>query len=907
LTPRRSRIARLLAALFIRGADAPFILRDLDDSFDHDVARGLSPADVRRRDLRNIVASAGSVWAEALRPSAWRPSLVDVRLGLRTILRTPGLSFVAVLALAIGIPVGLAPMHVVDALERPLPGDPDGRIRTLCYWRDTVHEHATAGDYSLWRTSLRSFGALAAYRLTTVNLDRGGAGLSVPGVETTASTFDILRTPARLGRLLRADDERSGAPGVVVIGYDLWRAQFGGDPDIVGRPLLIGGAPFSVVGVMPPAFRFPTSHQLWMPLRLPDDGGGPRSGATVVVFGRLSDGVTPDTAQAELQALTRSLSAEDLSRRSSAGAKADPDSFDRLRAAVLPTWHLNFDFPSSGGLRALPEFSLVQVLMLAPLFVACVNVGLLILAQTSTRASEFAVRTALGAGRGRILTQVFVEFMVLALIAVGAGLLILDWLPGRLLTALGITLPYWIDTGLNAATVLRGLVLAASCAVIAGVVPAVRMTGRSIDTNIRQARATRPAKRLGGLSSALIVIDVAVAVVTIGVAGGLWGKVQATNPSETNDGIRADEILSVTLDVRSTQRQQIARVQAALVERLRGEPDVRAVTFATALPRMDHPISLMDVDQDAAAVAAPAADPPRASAAESRGPFKVRTARIAIDFFDELKQPLVAGRSFDFRDLEQRAGTIIVNTTFAQRAFGSLNPIGRRVRLATPDRVPVGPWLEIVGVVGHMGVHALTPSQDDGVYLPLAEGDVNPVRLAIWARGDAAVLAPRVHELASAVAPNAVITMPIPLDEMFEGDWYLLKAFVLGAALLVGVLLSLAASALYAILSLVVSQRTREIGIRVALGANQWGIAREVATRAVVQIGAGVLIGLPFAGALCYEFLELTGLGRSVPGAVTMALVLGASVMLLVSLTACTVPTLRALRIAPMDALRKEG
>jgi putative ABC transport system permease protein len=372
------------------------------------------------------------------------------------------------------------------------------------------------------------------------------------------------------------------------------------------------------------------------------------------------------------------------------------------------------------------------------------------------------------------------------------------------------------------------------------------------------------------------------------------------------DGIRAEEILSVTLDVPSSQRQQVALAQAALVERLRREPHVRAVTFATVLPRMDHPVRLMDIDQDAAvaraSVAAPASTP-----AGAAGPFKVRTARIAIDFFDELKQPLVAGRGFDSRDLKKDARAIIVNTTFAQRAFGTTNVIGRRVRQATPDRAPVGPWLEIVGVVGHMGVHALTPSQDDGVYLPLAEGDVNPVRLAIWVRGDPALLAARVQALARAVDPNAVIAMPIPLDQMFEGDWYFLRAFVLGAALLVGVLLSLAASALYAILSLVVSLRTREIGIRVALGANRWGVARHVAARAVVQIGTGVLLGLPFAGALCYEFLELTGSGRSVPGAVAMALLLGVSVMLLVSLTACTVPTLRALRIAPIDALRQEG
>ena len=877
---RRSRLSRILAALLIRGREAPFVLRDLDDAFNHDVARGVLPGEARRRDLRNILTSAWSMWAESLRLSAWRPSWIDVRLGLRTIKRTPGLSVVAVCALAIGIPVGLAPMHAVDALERPLPGDPAGRIRTLCYWRDVVHEPATAGDFTLWRTSLRSFSTLAAYRATTVNIDMGGAGLSIPAIETTASTFEILRSLPMLGRILRADDERTGAPAVVVIGHDLWRAQFGADRAIVGRSLPIGGTSYSVVGVMPAGFRFPTSHQVWMPLRLPD-GAEPRSGAPLEVFGRLVDGVTPESSQAELQALASSL------------AIGNPDRFDRLRAAVLPAWHLTFDFPSPGGLRTLPEFSLVQVLMLLPLFVACVNVGLLILAQTSTRASEFAVRTALGATRGRILMQVFVEFMVLAVLATGAGLLILDSLPGRLLPALGITLPYWIDTGLSTATVLRGLALAIGCAVIAGVAPAFRLTGRSIDANIKRARASRLGSRIGGLSGALIVIDVAVAVVAIGVAGGLWGKVQATKANTVTDGIRADEVLSVTLNVPSTERDQVTRTQAALVDKLRAEADVRAVTFGTALPRMDHPSLLMEVETD--------------PAARRTGPLKVRAARVATDFFEALDQPLVAGRGFDARDLRKDATSIIVNTTFAQRAFGSTNAIGRRVRQATSDGAAAGPWFEIVGIVGHMGVHPLTPSQDDGVYLPLAAGEVNPVRLAIWTRGSPSDFAARVHELARAVDPHAVITMPMPLEDMFEGDWYFLRGFVAGALVLVGVLLSLAASALYAILSLVVSQQTREIGIRVALGASQWRIAREVARRAIVQIGAGVLLGLPFSGALSYEFLELTGSGRSVPGAAALASALGVTVMLLVSLTACTVPTLRALRIAPVDALRTES
>src|SRR5690606_16226170 len=218
-----------------------------------------------------------------------------------------------------------------------------------CYWRDTVHEPATAGDYVFWRASLRSFESLAAYRPAPVHVEIGGADVPIAAIETTASAFRVLGTSPTFGRVLHDEDEAAGAPNVVVIGYDLWRAQLGGDPGILGRTLRIAGAPYEVVGVMPPGFRFPTPHQLWMPLRIRDDGRGPRTGAPLVVFGRLADGVTGDTAQAEVQALTSSLSS---------GA---PERFDRLRGAVLPAWHLTFDFPSPGGLRALPEFSLVQL------------------------------------------------------------------------------------------------------------------------------------------------------------------------------------------------------------------------------------------------------------------------------------------------------------------------------------------------------------------------------------------------------------------------------------------------------------------------------------------------------------------------------------------------------------------
>ncbi|MEZ5316843.1 MAG: ABC transporter permease [Vicinamibacterales bacterium] len=887
MTPRRSWIARALAALLIRGAEAPFVLRDLDDAREQDLARGLTPGQVRRRDLVNIVASAASLWTDRFRPSTWRPSWIDVRLGVRMLGRHPGLTAVAVFALALGIPTGLAPMHVVDALEGHLPEDPNGRLRMLCYTRDSVHAEATMGDFALWRSSLRSFDAMAAFRSGEFNLDPDDAVASVRGLETTASIFDVLGTPPLLGRTLRPADESPGAAAVVVIGHDLWQTRFGGDPAVIGRSVRVGGVPHAIVGVMPEGFLFPARHQVWLPLA---DRAGvePREGTEVRILGRLADGVAAADAKAEVAALTRSVAAR------------DPEAFERLRPSVLPTWHLMFGFPAEGGLRSLPEFYPLQFALLLPLLVACVNVGLLIFARTATRASEFAVRTALGASRARILIQVFTESLVLAVIASGAGLLILGWLPGRLMTMVGLTLPYWIDPRLTLATVIRALALAAGSAAIAGVVPALRLTGASIQRNIQRARARRSGVRFGGLSSALIVIDVAVAIVAIGFAAGVWGKIQSTRPNEAMDGIRAAEYLSATLDVSGApgdsaadRERRAARTQAGLVERLRAEPGVRAATFGTALPRMDHRIRYIEIEAPDGSVDAT--------------PRQVAMARVATDFFTELGRPILAGRAFESRDLSAEVRSVIINTTLVDHAFGGRSPIGRRVRYVTRDGAPAGPWLDVVGVVGRLGAHALTPDRDDGLYEPLAPGAVNPVRLAIHTTGDPAALAPRVRALALDVDPRAVVSAFTPLDRVYEQDWYVLGLIELGGVLLVGVLLSLAASALYAILSFTVTERTREIGIRVALGADPWRVARHVARRAILQVGLGVLIGLPLAGRLMFEFLEVSGFEPSTGTAVFLALAQGAAVLVVVSLAACTVPTLRALRIMPVEALRGDG
>ena len=271
------------------------------------------------------------------------------------------------------------------------------------------------------------------------------------------------------------------------------------------------------------------------------------------------------------------------------------------------------------------------------------------------------------------------------------------------------------------------------------------------------------------------------------------------------------------------------------------------------------------------------------------------------NYFDALDHPILAGRAFDTNDLGEDGSAVIVNTTFVKQLLGGRNPIGRRVRYRTQADGEPGPWYEIVGLVGSLGMHVLDPVDDEGMYHPLAPGEINPVRLAIHVGDDPESFTPRLRALASEVDPTAVIVDPIALDRVFEGDWYLVVGMVLGGAILVCILLALAASSIYAIMSFSVAQRTREIGIRTAMGARRWSIAVTVAKRAMMQLGVGVLLGMPIAWRLFSRQTDSTliglvvGIGPSV------------SVMIIVGLLACTGPTLRALRIMPTEALREGG
>ncbi len=480
-------------------------------------------------------------------PGRWRvpnPGLswLDVKVGLRMLVKHPGLTCVAVFALAVGIPVGLVPMHAANALQAPPPFDEADRIQVLKNFNVATSswEAPSLYDFAQWREALTSFETLGATtRGASYNvLSEDGRAAPVRGAEVTASTFDIVRVRPLLGRTLIPADEVVGAPRVVVISYDLWQSRLGGAPDVVGRAIRIGGVPRTVVGVMPEKFLFPIRDHLWLPMRvhaLTDEHG---QGRARTIFGRLSDGVSPQEAQAELTAVGGRMAIE------------LPDMHGRLRQEVMP-FTVGLFGTGKGGLQAEAGFYAFQVLALLVLLVACANVGMLILARTAAGSEELAVRTALGASRTRVVSQLFTEALVFAVLAAGVGLLIADRVSLSGFDWLLNLLPYWIDLRVTPGTVFWALSLAVLSAGLVSVVPALKVTGRAVRLNIQRASAGRAGLRFGGISSALIIADVTLAVATLGLAVGL-----SDGLTEVRDGlgIRAEQFLSAELRIDPTDR-----------------------------------------------------------------------------------------------------------------------------------------------------------------------------------------------------------------------------------------------------------------------------------------------------------------------------------------------------------------
>jgi predicted permease len=854
-------------------------------------AKGLTPDEARRQ--ARVAFGGVEMHKEVLRDGrglAWIGGLaLDVKLAARLLARYPWLTVVSCAAMAFGIAAGVGGFEFRTQLVNPsLPLDEGSQIVGLRNW-DTARNRVastTAADLDAWRDSLtrvRDISAVSVFRRNLI-IDEGGSE-TVAVAAMTASGFRVTREPPFLGRTLVEADDEPGAPPVVVVGYEVWRRRFSSDPKVVGRIVRLGREQATVVGVMPEGFVFPSAQGLWVPLREAANDSAPGGGPDLFVFGRLARDASRAQAQAELTALG-DRTARDL-----------PATHAQRRPQLVPFAWLMFD---PGGIQI--GLALANTFLIMLLVLVSANVALLMFARAATRETEIAVRSALGARRGRIVMQLFVEALVLAALAVVVGLVAaragLGSLHAMFEADRGRSLPFWMGTTLTPTTVIYAGALTILSAVIIGVLPGLNVTGREHQARLRQSTARDGGVRFGGVWGAVIAVQVSVTLM-FPAAAFFFHRI-VINGQTQDVGFAAHEYLSARLELdrdlapgvpldtsEQAFRSRVRGTYAELARRVLAEPAVVGLTFVDPLPGTGHPGWRIEIEGDTARPGADAARPP-----------EVSSASMALNFFDVLGAPVIAGRPFTAADLDSSAGVVIVNQSFVNDVFGGQNPIGRRIRRARVDDTQTpGPWLEIVGVVRDLGMVG-RDGRSAGLYNPVSLDMASPLRVAIRLKGDSESFATRLRSVASGVDPSLQLNELMPLDAAGASGWlesqYLSRVLTVLSA--IALLLSL--TAIYAVMAYTVSTRTREIGLRVALGADRRRVIATILRRPVAQVGVGIVAG----GILVA--VTFLGLFNSMPTGTEAALITAYCVLMMgVCLLACAVPTRRALRVEPARAL----
>ncbi|HEX8360156.1 MAG TPA: ABC transporter permease [Longimicrobium sp.] len=816
---------------------------------------------------------------------------LDFKLGGRMLVKYPGLTLVGGLAMAFAIWAGSIAFVMVGQFLHPTLPLPGGeRVVRIHTWDASANEleKRTLSDFLAWRGGLRSVTDLGASRDVSLNLMVGrNVGPPVSAAEVTASAFRIAPEPPLLGRTLVPADERPGAPPVVVIGHDVWQKRFAGDPGVVGRTVQLGGAYATVVGVMPEGFGFPVAHEMWTPLQPDALVPAPREGPDVAVFGRLAPGATFEGAQAELAAFGRRAAA------------ATPQTHRHLQPHVTP-------YTSAFPGNELPALFSVNLVAVTLLVLICSNVALLLFARAASREGELVVRSALGASRGRIVAQLFTEALVLGAVAAVVGLAaaqfaLRHWGVEFLELNLG-PLPFWFDVGLSPRAVLYAGGLTLLGAAIAGVVPARKIT-RGLGASLKAGTAGGGGMRFGGVWTAVIVTQVAF---TVAFPISLFFQQQeAWRVSSYDVGFATGEYLAMQLNTDAADSAAHTARLAPALERLRqrvaAEPGVRGVTFANRLPRDSYSQSLIELD-------APAGTPTERAV--------VSTASIHPSYFDVLESPALAGRAFTSADLGANARVVIVDQGFVDLHLQGRSPIGRQVRFLKRGQQSAGPaepWYEIVGVVKELGMgHALQDERVAGMYLPVVPGSTGAINMIVHVPGDPLSLTPRLREIAAAVDPTLRISQVQRLDQVNNPILWVLGMWMRMTLGLTAVAVLLSLAGIYAVLSFTVARRTREIGVRVALGAPRSRVIAAIFRRPIRQVGAGIVVGYllaTLAAVVATGHKPDTALkldpGVLSPGQYAL-LAAYAVFMLGVCMLACVVPTRRALSVQPSQALRVE-
>jgi putative ABC transport system permease protein len=800
----------------------------------------------------------------------------DLRYGARMLWKKPGFTLIAILMLALGIGANTAIFTVVDAaLLRSLPYKAPERLYHL--WEATPQKEFAQREFSYpdYQDYQQNgvFEEIAAYRGGGGVLRGRGEPEPVSAPSASANFFSMLGVEPVIGRLFQPGDDRQGAERVAVLTYGFWQRRFGGDAGIIGQSLTIGGASYTVVGVLPASFQFALRPaDLWLPYQPAEAQRTARFMHGTNLIGRLKSGVSVEQAQAEMSAIASRIERDHNQSHAGTGFKIVP-----LREQLV------------GDVKPILLVLLGAVGFV--LLIACANVASLLLTRSLARQKEIAVRAALGAGRWRVIRQLLTESSLLALLGGAAGLLVASWGVAALVAALPEdqlnALPFLKSLRIDEGVLAFAFALSLLTGIVFGLAPALQATGADLYESLKEggrAASGGPRRHLRG---ALVVTEIALAVVLLTGAGLMMKSLLRL--LRTDVGFDPRNLLTVTVALPASKYGEPNRqvnFYGRLVERLESLPGVRGAGTVDNLPLIGGNTTRFTVEGDPI--------PPPGQEVEAN--FRVANE----SYFQTLGAPLIKGRFFDERHTVDAPGVAIINKSLADRLFAGRDPIGRRLRYTS-----INFTTEIIGVVGDVKITGLDQAIKPVLYVPFRQIASPATSLVVRTSADPATLIGVIRNECRALEPDVAIFNARTMEEMIsDSPASFMRRF---PALLIGVFaavaLLLASVGLYGVVSYSVGQRTHEIGLRMALGARAPDILRMVLKQGLALACAGLAIGAPAAlaltwllGAMLYEV--------SASDPATFALV---SVALgVAALLACYIPARRATKVDPMVALRCE-
>ncbi|HEX8283355.1 MAG TPA: ABC transporter permease [Pyrinomonadaceae bacterium] len=819
-----------------------------------------------------------------------RTLLNDIRFGLRTLLKSPGFTLVAVVALALGVGANTAIFSAVNTvLLRALPYRNSERLVAIYTGSDPAAPEPRGPlsypDLVDFREQAKSLEYVAAYQGvgTVLSTGPGDEPERVRGFEVSADLFPALGAQAAKGRVFTREEDKEGAPPVIVISDGMWRRRFGGMPDAVGREVRMGlsGRTATVLGVMPPGFKFPPGESDAVDYYVPFVTENARRGADqltdrgsvfIDTVAKVREGVSIEQATAEVKTLGARLEAQYPT--SNTGRRA--------RAVSL---HEDLVGPVRPALLVL--LGAVGLVLL----IACANVANLLLARAASRSREIAVRTALGASRGRVVRQLLTESMLLSLAGGGAGLLLAVWGVEAIVKLSPATLPRLAETSIDARVFLFALGVSALTGIIFGLAPALQASKTDLAMSLKEGgRGGTAGASRARLRAALVVSEVALSLVLL-VGAGLLIK-SFRQLLTTDPGYSPARVLAVTVAL-NTQRFADEDARAGYfreaVSRISQLPGVESAGLTRLLP-----LGRSDIWNDFQI----AGRPPFAPGARN----SARSYVASPDYFRVLGIPVKRGRAFAATDMKNTPPVILVNEAFARQYFEGQEPLGQHIVFSYSDTKSVE--REIVGVVGNVRFEAFNADEVPEFYVPFEQQPSAVSEVVVRARGeDAAALAAPVRAALKGVDPNLLIWETRTMDELV-GRWTAPQRFnVALLGLFAALAMLLAAVGIYGVMSYTVQQRTHEIGIRMALGARARDVLGMVVRQGMLLTLVG--LGLGLLGALALTRL-MSGLLYGVSP--TDPLVYAAVSLLLaaVALVSCLIPARRATKVDPMIALRYE-